>query len=85
MLSKSEPSKLVAEKIGRQVGMPARSLTLEEAGTHFGDLAIWVTGGGSVSSEKTRAVLQREPREVDLITEFDRLDYYGSRKQNVKS
>ena len=70
------PFRLVAEAIGRQVGVPVKSLTLEEAETHFGGLAVWVTGSGPVSSERTREVLKWEPREIGLIQDIDRTEYY---------
>ena len=71
------PFKLMAEAIGRQVGVPAKSLTPEEAEAHFGGLGVWVTGGGPASSEKTRAVLGWEPKEIGLIPDIDRPQYYG--------
>ena len=71
------PLRLVAEAIGRQIGVPTKSLTPEEAETHFGTLAIWLTGSGFVSSERTRVVLGWEPREIGLIPDIDRPDYYG--------
>lgn len=70
------PFRLMAEAIGRHVGVPVRSLTPEEAGTHFGALAIWVTGSGAVSSERTRALLGWQPREIGLIPDVDRPDYF---------
>ena len=70
------PFKLIAEAIGRQVGVPAKSLTSEEAKTHFGGLAVWAMGGGPVSTQKTREILGWEPREIGLIADIDRPDYY---------
>ena len=70
------PFRLIAEAIGRQVGVPAKSLTPEAAEAHFGGLAMWVAGNGPASSERTRAVLGWEPRERDLISDIDRPDYY---------
>lgn len=70
------PFRLVAEAIGRQLGVPAKSLTSEEAETHFGALAMWVAGNGPASSESTRAALDWEPRERGLISDIDRPDYY---------
>jgi nucleoside-diphosphate-sugar epimerase len=70
------PFRLIAEAIGRQVGVPAKSLTPEEAETHFGALAVWVAGSGPASSERTRAVLGWEPREIGIISDIDRPDYY---------
>ena len=69
------PFKLIAEAIGRQVGVPAKSLKREEADAHFGGLAMWVAGNGPASSERTRAVLGWEPEERDLISDIDRPDY----------
>jgi nucleoside-diphosphate-sugar epimerase len=66
----------MAEAIGRQMGVPARSISLAEAETHFGQLAIWVTGSGSVSTEQTRDRLGWEPREIGLIADIDRPEYY---------
>ena len=70
------PFRLVAKAIGRQVGVPAQSLTPDEAAAHFGGLATWVTGGGAASSEQTRAVLGWDPREIGLLADIDRPDYY---------
>ncbi len=69
------PFRLIAEAIGRQLGLPAKSLTSEEAEAHFGGLAMWVAGNGPASSEKTKAVLGWEPKEVDLIADIERPDY----------
>ena len=70
------PFRLIAEAIGRQAGVPAKSLTREEAGTHFGGLAMWVAGNGPASSERTRAILGWKPRERGIIPDIDRLEYY---------
>ena len=67
----------VAEAIGRQVGVPTKSLTKAEAEAHFGSLAIWVTGSGSVASKRTRAALGWEPREIGLIADIDRPEYFS--------
>ncbi len=69
------PYRLIAEAIGRQIGVPAKALTPEEAEAHFGGLAMWVAGNGLVSSERTRAVLGWEPREMGIISDIERPDY----------
>ncbi len=71
------PFRLMAEAIGRQVGVPAKSLTAKEAEEHFGGLATWVVGSGSVSTKRTREVLGWEPTEIGLISDIDRPEYYG--------
>jgi nucleoside-diphosphate-sugar epimerase len=76
-VAESVPFKLMAEAIGRQIGVPAKSLTPKEAETHFGGLAIWVTGSGDASSEKTKEVLGWKPQEIGLIPDIDRPEYFG--------
>jgi nucleoside-diphosphate-sugar epimerase len=76
-VSEGVPFKLIAQAIARQIGVPTTSLTPQEAETHFGGLAIWVTGSGRVSNDKTKAVLKWEPSEIGLITDIDRTEYYG--------
>ena len=75
-VAESVPFKLMAEAIGRQIGVPAKSLTAKEAETHFGGLAIWVMGSGRASSEKTKEVLGWEPQETGLIPDIDRPEYF---------
>jgi len=70
------PFRLIAEAIGRQVGVPARSLTAEQATAHFGNLAMFVAGNGPAISEKTRAILGWVPREMGLISDIDRPNYH---------
>ena len=65
----------IAEAIGRQLGVPAKSLTSEEAEEHFGALAMWVAGNGPASSEWTKKSLGWEPREVGLISDIERPEY----------
>ena len=67
--------RLIAEAIGRQLGVPAKSLNSEEAEEHFGGLAMWVAGNGPASSEWTRKTLGWEPREVGIISDIERPDY----------
>ena len=71
------PYKLIAEAIGRQNGVPAKSLTPEEAEAHFGGLAMFAAGNGPASSERTRAVLGWEPRERGILSDIDWPDYLG--------
>ena len=69
------PFKLIAEAIGRQVGVSARSLTPEEAEAHFGGLAMWVAGNGPASGRQTRTTLGWKPEQIDLISDIERSDY----------
>lgn len=69
------PFKLIAAAIGRQAGVPARSLTPEEAEGHFGGLAMWVAGNGPASSAETRARLGWEAHQPGLIADIERPGY----------
>lgn len=71
------PFRLIAEAIGRRIGVPTKSLAPGDAETHFGGLAVWLKGSGPVSSERTRAVLGWEPREIGLMSDIDRPEYFG--------
>jgi nucleoside-diphosphate-sugar epimerase len=69
------PYRQIAEAIGRQLGVPAKSLTHEEAEAHFGGLATWVENNGPASNEWTRKVLDWEPKQVGIVADIERPDY----------
>lgn len=69
------PYREIAEAIGRQLGLPARSLTTEEAEAHFGPLAMWVAINGPASNEWTRNTLGWTPVEGGIVTDIERPDY----------
>lgn len=69
------PFRMIAEAIGRQLGVPAKSLTLEEAEVHFGGLAMWVSGNGPASNARTSEILGWTAREVGIIADIGRPDY----------
>ena len=69
------PFRQIAEGIGKQLGLPVKALTQDEAEAHFGPLARWVAGNGPASSEKTRRSLGWEPKEVGLVADIGRPDY----------
>jgi hypothetical protein len=59
----------IAEAIGRQLGLPVRSLTPKEADAHFGPLATWVANNGPASNEWTMKVLG------GIVADIERPDY----------
>lgn len=67
--------RLIAEAIGRQAGVPAVSLTPEEAAEHFGALAKWVAGNGPASNAHTRKALDWTPCQRGLVADIGRPDY----------
>lgn len=76
-VAEAVPFRLVAEAIGRQLGVPTRSLRPEDAEAHFGPLAMWVAGTGPATSDWTRRTLDWAPSEVGLLADIDRPDYYA--------
>lgn len=71
------PFRAIAEAIGRQLDLPARSVALEEAVNHFGGLAMFAAGNGPASSEWTRRILGWEPRQTGIIADIERPEYLG--------
>jgi nucleoside-diphosphate-sugar epimerase len=69
------PYREIAEAIGRQLGLPAKSLTPEEADAHFGPLALWVGNNGPASNEWTRKTLGWTPQQVGIVADVERPDY----------
>ena len=69
------PFRRIAEAIGRQLGLPSRSITPDEAEAHFGGIAMFTAGNGPATSERTRRTLGWEPREAGIIADIERADY----------
>ena len=69
------PYREIAEAIGRQLGLPAKSLTLDEAEAHFGPLATWVANNGPASNEWTKKVLGWSPEHVGIVADIERPNY----------
>ena len=63
------------EAIGRQLGLPAKSLIQEEAETHFGPLAMWVARNGPAANAWTRKTLGWTPEQVGIVADIERPDY----------
>lgn len=69
------PFRQIAEAIGRQLGVPTRSMTAEEAAEHFGPLAMWVQNDGPASSEWTRKTLGWVPSDSGIVSDIESPDY----------
>ena len=65
----------IAEAIGRQVDVPARSMTADEAAVHFGPLAMWVQNNGPASNAWTRSALAWTPSEAGIVADIETPDY----------
>ena len=71
------PFRQIAEAIGRQIDVPAKPISSDEAAGHFGFRAMFVAGNGPASSERTRSLLGWVPREPDLISDISQPEYYN--------
>lgn len=69
------PYRAIAEAIGRQLGLPTKSLTRPEAEAHFGPLATWVANDGPASHAWTKQVLGWSPEQVGIVADIERPDY----------
>ena len=65
----------IAETIGAGLEVPVVSLSPEEAGDHFGWLAMFANLGLPASSEWTRRQLDWQPTGPGLIADLERMDY----------
>ena len=71
------PFRSIAQAIGRQLGLPARSIASSEADAHFGGIAMFAAGNGPASSRWTRDILGWTPHEVGIIPDIERPGYAG--------
>ncbi len=69
------PYREIAEAIGRQLGLPAKSLMPEQAEVHFGPLATWVANNGPASNEWTRKTLGWTPEQIGIVADIERPNY----------
>jgi nucleoside-diphosphate-sugar epimerase len=65
----------IAETIGRGLDIPVRSISKEEAGTHFGWLGMFIARDRPVSSAITRKKLGWNPGGPGLIADLERMNY----------
>jgi nucleoside-diphosphate-sugar epimerase len=66
----------IAENIARHLGIPAKSSSAEEAGTHFADFPF-VTMDNPMPSADTRELLGWEPVHPRLIEDLDEGHYFA--------
>jgi len=70
------PFKVIAEVIGKRLGLPVVSKSADEAEQHFGWFARFAAVDVPTSSAKTRALLGWEPKEKGLIEDLDQPYYF---------
>ena len=69
--------KRIAETIGKGLHIPAVSMSVEEARSHFGPFAMFVGFDMSASSEQTRNRLNWHPEGPGLIEDLEQVEYDG--------
>lgn len=67
------PVRAIAERIGRQLGLPVESRPVE----HFGWFGRMAAGEMAASSSRTREVTGWQPAGPDLLTDIDQPGYYA--------
>jgi nucleoside-diphosphate-sugar epimerase len=70
----------IAESIGRGLKIPVKSVSAEEAESHFGWLARFATHDLQASSAKTRKKLGWNPTGPGLIADLEQMRYHGTDK-----
>jgi nucleoside-diphosphate-sugar epimerase len=67
----------IAQVIGKRLGLPVVSKTLEEAGAHFGFLAGFLTMDAPASAAKTKGALGWKPKQPGLIADMEQAAYFA--------
>ncbi|WP_026793022.1 hypothetical protein [Pleomorphomonas oryzae] len=70
------PLKTIAEIIGHRLGLPVKSISADEAPSHFGWFARFASMDSPASSEQTRRELGWQPTEIGLIEDLDSATYF---------
>jgi len=71
------PFKAIAEVIGRRLGMPVVAKSPEQAAEHFGWFAPFAGFDVPTLSERTRAMLDWQPKQPGLIADVDHPAYFA--------
>ncbi|KAH8703122.1 hypothetical protein BGW36DRAFT_368856 [Talaromyces proteolyticus] len=66
----------IAEMIGKKLGLPAQSKSIEEAQEHFGSFGLAVAADNFVSNKKTREVLGWNPQQCTLLADLEDGSYF---------
>jgi nucleoside-diphosphate-sugar epimerase len=72
------PTKVIAEAIGRGLGLPVTSVAPDEAVEHFGFIGSFFAMDLSASSERTRARFGWEPTGPTLVEDIEAGAYFAS-------
>jgi nucleoside-diphosphate-sugar epimerase len=70
------PMRAIAQAIGRGLGVPARSMTEDEAAAHFGWMAAFAAIDNPVSSALTRSTMGWQPQQAGLLADMQNSGYF---------
>ena len=68
----------IAEAIGKGIGVPAKSVSAEEAPKYIGALAHFAQVNNPSSSARTRTLLRWEPTHAGLLADLAERHYFVS-------
>jgi nucleoside-diphosphate-sugar epimerase len=68
----------IAEVIGRRLDLPLKSIDAQDAGEHFGPLAMFVGLDNWTSSARTRELLGWEPTHAGLLDDLNHGHYFDA-------
>jgi nucleoside-diphosphate-sugar epimerase len=72
------PLRVIAETIGRHLGVPAVAIPADQAEAHFGFLSFIVPLDIPASSERTRQLLNWHPAHPGLIADLEQGHYFST-------
>ena len=72
------PYREIAEVIGRRLGVPTVSMSMDEAKGHFGGFEGFVALDAPASNAQTQAELGWAPTHPHLLADIDRPEYFQS-------
>jgi nucleoside-diphosphate-sugar epimerase len=79
------PFRMIAEVIGRRLGVPVMSMTADEAAAHFGWFVRFAGMDMPASSARTRAVLGWQPEQPGLLADLDQTGYFATPDRTLGS
>jgi len=71
------PWRAIAEAIGKGLGLPAKSVSAEEAPKYVGGMAHFAQISNPTSSARTRALLKWEPAHAGLLADLAERHYFA--------
>lgn len=71
------PMRSIAEVIAKGLGIPVRSMSVDEAAAHFGWMALFVGIDNATSSAHTRSSMGWQPQQIGLLEDMQTGGYFS--------